>query len=102
MGITSVSLDAIGKVGGAGECGGEGEGVGGEGELGTAGFGGDDILLACAEEGAGEPGGRGRGVVFGGGDDGGEVADWVGEGVPMLGVAVWKSRTNMVATIIMC
>ena len=75
MGITSVSLDAVGEVGCSGECGGEGEGVGGEGELGAAGFGGDDILLACSEEGTGEPGGGGAGVIFGGCDDGGKVAD---------------------------
>ena len=74
---TPVSLDAVGEVGNAWECGGVGEGVGGKGELGAAGVGGDDSFLSSSEEGTGEPGGRIAGVVFSCGYDGGDVAGWI-------------------------
>ena len=75
MRCTSVTLNSIGEVGGAGEGGGVGEGVGGEGPLVAAGVGGDDVLVVGSHVGASEPGGRGAGVVFVLGDDGGKVTD---------------------------
>ena len=75
---TSVLLDAIGEVGYTGECGGVGEGVGGEGGLGAAGESGDDVLLTCPHEGAGQPDGTGGGVAFAVGDYGWEVAGCIG------------------------
>ena len=70
-GNTSVSLDAVGQVGGSGERGGVDEGKGGEGELGAAGVAGDDVFLAGPHERAGQPGGVVGSVVFCGSDDDG-------------------------------
>ena len=97
---TSILLDAVGEVGGAGECGGVGEGVGGEGPLGATGEGGDDGLAVGAHEGAGEPDGRSRGVVFIAGDDGGQVADWVSFPLPMLLAEAEMARRAMTNKII--
>lgn len=71
-------MDAICEIGNTGECGGVGEGIGGEGGLGAAGESGDDVLLAGPHEGAGQPDGAGGGVIFAVGYYGREVAGWVG------------------------
>jgi hypothetical protein len=44
----------------------------------------DDLLIASPEEGTSDPGGIGTAVVFGGGDDGGNVAGFLMRKVLML------------------
>ena len=68
----------------------------------AAGFGGDDCLVVGPHVGGGQPDGFRGGVVFVVGDDGGDIADWVGGSVPMLlAVAEDTSRRRRANKIIL-
>ena len=96
--VTPVFLYAVGEVGDAGEGGGEGEGVGGEGPLAAAGEGGDDCFVAGPEVGAGHPGGLAAWIIFIGGHNYGNVASWIVRGVLILLEWARKVRAKMIMT----